>query len=127
MRRQQIIFFLILMLVPTIAFAGVKMKIGDETEIDLGFRLQTQFISWDNRDGTTGDSEQLFNVRRARIRLGGKVTKWMNFFLQTEKGGGAGGAGRSDEGCEGRDRADGPRGGCPRQRGSAAARRSGWL
>ncbi|BBO77426.1 outer membrane channel protein [Desulfosarcina widdelii] len=69
------------------------MKIGDETEIDLGFRLQTQFISWDNKGGTTGDSEQLFNVRRARLRLGGKVTKWMNFFLQTEKGGGADGSG----------------------------------
>lgn len=93
MKKKQLVIVLALMFIPTLAIAGVKLKLSDETEIDLGFRLQTQVISWDNKGGTTGDSEQLFNVRRARIRLGGKVTKWMNFFLQTEKGGGAGSSG----------------------------------
>ncbi|MGA6927337.1 MAG: porin [Desulfosarcina sp.] len=93
MKKRLIAVILAIMITPSMTVAGVKMNIGDEVEIDLGFRLQTQFISWDNEDGTTGESEQLFNVRRARIRLGGKVTRWMDFFLQTDKGGGAGGSG----------------------------------
>ncbi|MFZ0727719.1 MAG: porin [Desulfobacterales bacterium] len=65
-------------------WAGVKLKISEDTDIDLGFRLQTLFRATDNKDGTTGDSAEDFLVRRARIRLGGNVTKWMSFFLQTE-------------------------------------------
>lgn len=69
---------------PPAATAGVKMKISDDTEIDLGFRVQTLFRATDNEDGDTGDNVQDFLVRRARFRLGGKVTKWMDFFLQTD-------------------------------------------
>ena len=93
MKKRLIVILILMASLPATGLAGVKMNIGDEVEIDLGFRLQTQFIAWDNKDATTGESEQLFNVRRARIRLGGKVTRWMDFFLQTEKGGGAGGSG----------------------------------
>ncbi|MFZ1201520.1 MAG: hypothetical protein WAO07_15230, partial [Desulfobacterales bacterium] len=49
-------------------WAGVKLKISEDTDIDLGFRLQTLFRATDNKDGTTGDSAEDFLVRRARIR-----------------------------------------------------------
>ncbi len=74
---------------PGVSEAGVKMKIGDDTEVDLGFRLQTQVMSTDNSD-LAGASQESTRVRRARLRLRAKVTQWMNFFIQTESGGAAG-------------------------------------
>ena len=86
MKKTMILSFLIigLLVLPLSSWAGVKMKISEDTEIDLGFRVQTQFLATDNDGGDTGDDVEDFRVRRARIRLGGKVTKWTNFFLQTE-------------------------------------------
>ena len=78
---------------PLSSMAGVKLKIDEDTDIDLGFRLQTQYLSSDNASTTDTNSKNDFNVRRARIRLGGNVTKWFSFFLQTEKGSGADGGG----------------------------------
>ena len=78
------------MLVPTMAIAGVKMKIGEETEIDLGFRLQTQFIATNDDAGGLGESAEEFQVRRGRIRLGGNVTEYVKFFMQTDTGSPAG-------------------------------------
>ncbi len=77
------------------AFAGAKITINDDSEINLGFRLQTLFMSTESdRDGD-GDFEDLndFKVRRARIRLGANVTKWVSIFLQTEFSEGAGSGG----------------------------------
>lgn len=79
---------------PMTSSAGMKLKIAEDTEIDLGFRVQAQYIATNNDDGN-GDfqSEDKFNVRRARLRLGGKVTKWMGFFIQTDAGSTSGGSG----------------------------------
>jgi hypothetical protein len=82
---------------PLSSMAGVKLKIGEDTDVNLGFRLQTQYLSSDATSATdlpnSTESQDEFNVRRARIRLGGNITKWFSFFLQTEKGSGTGGSG----------------------------------
>lgn len=78
------IVMMMLLALPLTTWAGVKMKISEDTNIDLGFRVQTLFRATDNEGGTTGDSADDFIVRRARFRLGGNVTKWVSFFLQTE-------------------------------------------
>jgi hypothetical protein len=93
MKKILVLSILLLSMSVSSSFAGVKMKIADDTNIDLGFRLQSMYLSTDNRDGTTGDSYSEFLVRRARLRVGGDVTKWMSFFIQTEKGSGDGGSG----------------------------------
>lgn len=68
---------------PTPSWAGVKLKIDEDSSIELGFRLQTQFLSSTNSNAdSSGDHEETFNVRRASIRVGGNVTKWVKFFLQ---------------------------------------------
>jgi len=68
---------------PTHSWAGVKLKIDEDSSIELGFRLQTQFLSSTNSNAdSSGDHEEKFNIRRASIRVGGNVTKWVKFFLQ---------------------------------------------
>jgi hypothetical protein len=71
------------------ALAGAKIKISDDADIDLGFRLQTYFFHTDeNIDGNPGfETENSFTIKRARFRLGANVTKWVSLFLQTELGG----------------------------------------
>lgn len=69
---------------PMAAQAGVKMKISEDTDIDLGFRAQTLLRATDNDGGNTGDKVEDFLVRRAGFRLGGNVTKWVSFFPQTD-------------------------------------------
>jgi hypothetical protein len=64
----------------------MKMKISDDTQIDLGFRVQTQFIATNDNSGGDGESEENFNVRRARFRLGGSITEYVKFFMQTDFG-----------------------------------------
>lgn len=93
MKKTVCISLLVCCMFASSSWAGMKLKISDDTNIDLGFRLQTQFLTTDNEDGTTGDSYDDFVVRRARLRLGGSVTKWMSFFIQTEKGSTTGGSG----------------------------------
>ncbi len=90
MKKQMIVGLIIacMVLLPFSAMAGVKLKISDDTSVDLGFRVQAFFKNTEN-----GDDKQDFDVRRVRLRLGGKVTKWMSFFIQTEKGSGTGGSG----------------------------------
>lgn len=90
MKKQMIVGLVIacMVLLPFSAMAGVKLKIAEDTSVDLGFRVQAYFKNTDN-----GDDEQDFEVRRVRLRLGGKITKWMSFFIQTEKGSGSGGSG----------------------------------
>jgi hypothetical protein len=68
---------------PTPSWAGVKLKIDENSSIELGFRVQTQFISSTNANADSAeDHEEKFDIRRASIRLGGNVTKWVKFFLQ---------------------------------------------
>jgi hypothetical protein len=68
------------------AQAGAKLKIDDESSIDLGVRLQTQFFMTDKDLDGDGRFKQVsdFKVRRARIRLNAKITDKMSAFLQTE-------------------------------------------
>ena len=70
------------------AWAGAELKINDESSINLGFRAQAfaKFIESDlDGDGNFEDYTD-FQVRRARIRLLGKVNKNISAFLQTEFG-----------------------------------------
>jgi hypothetical protein len=68
---------------PTPSWAGVKVKIDEDSSLELGFRLQTQFLSSTNANAdSSGDHEEKFTIRRASIRVGGNVTKWVKFFLQ---------------------------------------------
>ena len=95
MKRTFLIGVLIFLLaVPAGSWAGMKMKISDDTQIDLGFRVQAQYIATNDNSGGDGESEEYFNVRRARFRLGGSVTQYAKFFLQTDLGSGSGGSGR---------------------------------
>jgi hypothetical protein len=63
------------------AHAGAKLTITDESNIDLGFRVQALYIN--NDKDLTSDTNQ-FKLRRARFRLKGNVTKYFTAFLQTE-------------------------------------------
>jgi len=68
---------------PSAAWAGVKLQIDQDSNLELGFRLQTQALSSTNSQADAeNDHEEKFLLRRARIRLGGSVTKWVNFFIQ---------------------------------------------
>jgi hypothetical protein len=77
------------------AWAGAKLKIDDESVIDLGFRVQALTILSDNDldgDGSWDDDTD-FRVRRARFRLKGTVNKYVSAFIQTESGSEDGGSG----------------------------------
>ncbi len=69
--------------VPLTAQAGAKIKITDDSSIDLGFRLQSFYLKNDSSFVSPRDENE-FRVRRARIRLKGNVTKYFSMFLQTE-------------------------------------------
>jgi hypothetical protein len=65
------------------SWAGVRLKIYEDSSLELGFRMQTQFLSSTNANAdSSGDHEEKFTIRRASVRLGGNVTKWVKFFLQ---------------------------------------------
>jgi hypothetical protein len=69
------------------AQAGAKIKIGDDSEINLGWRLQTLVVSTeDNVDANPADFENknFIRVRRARFRLGANVGEYVSTFLQTD-------------------------------------------
>ena len=69
-------------------WAGAELKIDDESSINLGFRAQAfaKFIESDLDGDGSFDNFTDFQVRRARIRLLGKVNKHISAFLQTEFG-----------------------------------------
>ena len=67
-------------------WAGAELKIDDESSINLGFRAQV-LAKFYERDLDSDDSFEdvtEFQVRRARIRLLGKINKHISAFLQTE-------------------------------------------
>lgn len=73
----------VLLVWPSASWAGVKLQIDQDSNLELGFRLQTQFLSSTNSQADAeNDHEEKFLLRRARIRLGGSVTKWVKFFIQ---------------------------------------------
>ena len=66
------------------SWAGVKVEIDQDSNLELGVRVQTQFISSTNINANaSGDHGENFDLRRARIWLEGSVTKWFKFFIQT--------------------------------------------
>ncbi len=76
-------------------WAGAELKIDDESSINLGFRGQayTKLIESDlDGDGSFEDFTD-FQLRRARIRLAGKINPKISMFLQTEFADDAGGGG----------------------------------
>jgi hypothetical protein len=85
MKRSLLVGILVALLaIPVTSWAGAKLKVSDDTEINLGFRVQPQFISTNDDGGGTGSSENYFNTRRQRLRLGGSVGPYVKFFLQTD-------------------------------------------
>jgi hypothetical protein len=77
------VMFGLLMVWPSTAWAGAKVKIDQDSNLELGFSLQAQFISSTNINADASeDHEEKFELRRARIWLGGNVTKWFKFFIQ---------------------------------------------
>lgn len=67
---------------PTALFAGAKINISDDSNIELGFRLQGLYLM--NDDDLKPDNSNEFRTRRARLRLKGNVTDLFTMFLQTE-------------------------------------------
>lgn len=68
---------------PPGSWAGVEVKIDQDYNFELGFRLQTQFISSTNIKANASENhEEKFELRRARIWVEGDVTKWFKFFIQ---------------------------------------------
>ena len=77
------------------AWAGAKLKIDDDSSIDLGFRVQAYTMMTDtdlDGDGSF-DDETDFRVRRARLRAKLTVNKYVAAFIQTESADDAGGSG----------------------------------
>lgn len=78
------------LLVAGSALAGAKLKIDDESSINLAFRVQTLGISTDrDLDTSTAGWENYmeWKVRRARFRLGAVVNEHVSCFLQTDHSG----------------------------------------
>jgi hypothetical protein len=63
------------------AHAGAKLEINENSNIDLGFRVQALYL---NNDSDLTNNTNEFKLRRARFRLKGNVTKYFTGFLQTE-------------------------------------------
>jgi hypothetical protein len=76
-------------------WAGAELKIDDESSINLGFRAQafTKLIEDDLDGNGSFDDFTDFQLRRARIRLLGKINPKISAFLQTEFGDDAAGNG----------------------------------
>jgi hypothetical protein len=70
------------------AWAGAELKIDDESSINLGFRGQVlmKSIEADLNGDDSFDNFTDFQLRRARIRLLGKINPKISMFLQTEFG-----------------------------------------
>jgi hypothetical protein len=69
------------------AMAGAKIKISDDSNFDLGMRVQAQWwtsdVDLDPAD-SGWESQDDFQIRRLRLRLKANVTKWVTAFLQTD-------------------------------------------
>jgi hypothetical protein len=77
------------------SWAGAKLKIDDESMIDLGFRVQSLMIQREvdlDGDGSWDDDTD-FRVRRARLRAKLDVNQYISAFIQTEAADDEGGTG----------------------------------
>lgn len=73
--------FVVAAILPLSATAGAKLKIDDNSDLDLGFRVQAMYL---NNDAESDENTNEFRLRRARFRLKANITKWVTSFLQTE-------------------------------------------
>jgi hypothetical protein len=75
-----------LVALPLAAPAEVKLKISDNSDLELGFSIQTlaRLTDFRNPNSNDADSGLDFFLRRGRIRLGGNATDYLRFFFQTE-------------------------------------------
>ena len=75
------------MAVPLTADAGAKIKIDDQTNIELGLRLQTQlFFTEANVDPADPEFEQQssFLIRRARLKFRANYSTWLTTYVQSD-------------------------------------------
>lgn len=81
---------LAVVLIAGTALAGAKLKIDDDSYIDLGYRLQSyaQFMD-SNLDPASDGYESMtdFRLRRARLRMKGVINDKVSIFLQTDVSG----------------------------------------
>ncbi len=73
--------------VPLTADAGAKIKIDDQTNIELGVRLQTQlFFTEANVDPADPEFEQQssFLIRRARLKFRANYSTWLTTYVQSD-------------------------------------------
>jgi len=80
------VLIMVLMALPPEAAAGVELKISDNTNVDLGFSLQTlgRITDFRNPNSNDADGGLDFSLHRGLLRLGGNFTDYVKFFLQTE-------------------------------------------
>jgi hypothetical protein len=74
------------------AMAGAKIKISDDSNFDLGMRVQALWFATDDElDSADSGWEDFddFRIRRARLRLKANVTKWVTAFMQSDVANGA--------------------------------------
>ncbi len=77
---------------PTLA--GAKLKIDDDSYIDLGARVQSQIIQQEVAgDNGSWNDDTDFKVRRARFRLNLVVNDMVSAFIQTDASDDSGGTG----------------------------------
>ena len=72
------------------ALAGAKLQVNDNSYIDLGYRLQTYFMNYqDDVNAAEPGLEYMrnFSVRRARLRMLGVIDDKISVFFQTDVSG----------------------------------------
>jgi hypothetical protein len=75
-----------LIALPLTAPAEIKLKMSENSELELGFSIQTlaRFTDFQNPNSDDADSGVDFFLRRGRVRLGGNATDYLRFFSQAE-------------------------------------------
>lgn len=80
------VLIIALIALPVAAPAEVELKISDNSQLNLGFSLQTlaRLTDFRNPNSNDADSGVDFFLRRGKVRLGGHVTDYVRFFFQSE-------------------------------------------
>ena len=78
-----VIFTLVLLLAAApAAFGQMQIKVNENTNVKFGVLVQTQFD--ESQDAATRSYAQNIFIRRARILVGGQITKNLTFFVETD-------------------------------------------
>jgi hypothetical protein len=71
---------------PKMAMAGGTITISEDSNVDVGFRVQTLY--YNSKADIDGDDSfetvNRFRVRRGRLRVKGNITKYVSTFVQTD-------------------------------------------